>query len=429
MEAFTLLGMSPEASGFIKEYQFIIAVVILPLLYFIGGRLPAILWRWFKNTFFIELDFNNTYGMGLGAVPYNNFMVNVEKHRLTKLSRRAIVSNSGGRNDEPVTVAGKGLHFYKIGKVVFIGILSSETVQGRDIPIHTLKIFIFRKYIRDFNTVFESHLFDSPMNNGIPFSTAKGGDRSFRMLPLDTCEFIAEREPLHDSEVEQQLYDLIVRVRDDKNHYRQNGLPHKETLLFYGPPGTGKSSLIMRAVARTRSGITVTDIETLPKVIRDNVRRGSGMVNVILVEDIEHTPDILLPEYQPENYVNKLNLSEIWNALSGIEILEQMVIIFTTNNVSKIHNGFYRTGRIDECICVPYHTRDSGISKLLRLSEELRDYIYTHEKFVNISVGMLSKLLSVKSKADVDKVLAGVSLSHTLRTDINENTSTDVVKE
>jgi len=226
---------------------------------------------------------------------------------------------------------------------------------------------------------------------GSPFSSNKTFDNLFFEkkceIQADIQEFIINM----DIEKKEQL----------KGEYRRKGIPYKRVYLLHGPPGTGKTSLIKAMVNETgRHCILVqwskiktsTEFSNLFHRIQINNQRLSQSEIIIVFEDFDANEtsvlkirdslkkqiptienrepnenrepkqisestenvvkktleDLLLP--QPKTCDDILTLECVLNVLDGIKELYDIVVVFTTNDISSIDPAVIRPGRVDKLI-------------------------------------------------------------------------------
>ena len=198
---------------------------------------------------------------------------------------------------------------------------------------------------------------------------------------------------LHD--VKQELREAVEWPLKHPEAFERLGIDPPKGILLYGPPGTGKT-LLAKAVA-TESEANFTAIKgpevfskwvgESEKAIREIFRKARQSAPcVILFDEI----DALAPRrgnlssHAAESVVNQL-LTE----MDGIEKLEKVFIIATTNRPDIIDPALLRPGRIDRMIEVPLpdkkarleilkvHTRKMPLAKdvkLEKLAEKTEGY-------------------------------------------------------
>lgn len=135
------------------------------------------------------------------------------------------------------------------------------------------------------------------------------------------------------------------------------GVSFKASTLLYGPYGTGKSSFGQIAAREAiANGVTVlfadagADVEDL---LRTGRLYGPSLV---FVEDI----DTYASSGESDQVTKFLDAFDGITAKSG-----NVMVIMTTNNISNIHKGFLRPGRVDACVEISYLDR-VGLEKLMR---------------------------------------------------------------
>ncbi|KAL1569496.1 AAA-ATPase-like protein [Salvia divinorum] len=172
--------------------------------------------------------------------------------------------------------------------------------------------------------------------------------------------------------------ELKTRIKEDldrfvrrKDFYRRVGRAWKRGYLLYGPPGTGKSSLI--AAMANYLKFDIYDLE-LTNVKRDSDLRKlllrTANRSILVIEDIDCTVE--LPDrkgaaaaeggnghfHRPRDH--QFTLSGLLNFIDGLwsSCGDERIIIFTTNNKSKLDPALLRPGRMDMHIHMSYLTPD-----------------------------------------------------------------------
>ena len=220
------------------------------------------------------------------------------------------------------------------------------------------------------------------------------GDEVTTIINLPTNPFVFTKFESNKSfdnlfiENKQTLINELDRFMHDKGHYQNLGIPHKLCIMMHGPPGCGKTSIIKSIARHTNRHIYNTCFES----IKTNTELKSlftyGTIkydhfvidpkNIVYVfEDIDinykqlqtrqknnnteqhknfmgpreknMSGDPRDPFYMMEKIEerDKLNLATILNLFDGVQEMNNILIIMTTNKISELDDAFVRHGRMD----------------------------------------------------------------------------------
>lgn len=169
-----------------------------------------------------------------------------------------------------------------------------------------------------------------------------------------------------------KIIEQLDRFKNDRDFYKEHGLNHKLIVLIHGEPGVGKTTLIKSIAGYLNRHVVQFDLAknniALLEQIDDN--------NVIVIEDCD-THGVL--KDRKEKYSNKdkiatiyreinsefsdknnqgtntkkelqktnKSLSEILQLFDGLNNLDNMVVILTTNHKEVLDHALVRPGRID----------------------------------------------------------------------------------
>jgi transitional endoplasmic reticulum ATPase len=153
-------------------------------------------------------------------------------------------------------------------------------------------------------------------------------------------------------------------------------------ILLYGPPGTGKT-LLAKAVANESESnfISVKGPELLSKWVGESEKG----VREVFSKARENAPTIVFfdeldsiagerGQQTGDSGVSERVVSQLLTELDGLETLEDVVVIATTNRPDLIDDALVRPGRLDRHIHVPVpneegrqaifavHTRDKPLA-------------------------------------------------------------------
>lgn len=146
----------------------------------------------------------------------------------------------------------------------------------------------------------------------------------------------------------------------------------KRGIVFEGHPGNGKSLSLRWLKAEAQKA----DIEFKqfgdPKEFLDDQREyyDKSKKHIFVFEDF----DTILRERDDTGDAPNVVLGKVLNTLDGIDEIEDVVSIFTTNKIDLFDSAFIRPGRIDKVISFPDPTADE-------MGTFLNDYIAEYAQF------------------------------------------------
>jgi transitional endoplasmic reticulum ATPase len=161
-------------------------------------------------------------------------------------------------------------------------------------------------------------------------------------------------------EVKQSLKEAVDWPLKNPESFKRVGIRPPRGILLYGPPGCGKT-YVAKALANEAgvNFISVKGPELLSKWVgeseehvRDVFRRAKQVSpSIILFDEI----DSLAPRRGLDigSKVTEQVVSQLLTEMSGIEDMEGVVVIATTNRPDILDSALLRPGRFDRLIYVP----------------------------------------------------------------------------
>jgi transitional endoplasmic reticulum ATPase len=162
-------------------------------------------------------------------------------------------------------------------------------------------------------------------------------------------------------ETKERLRETIQWPLDYPEVFASMDLDSAKGVLLYGPPGTGKT-LLAKAVANEANSnfISVKGPELLNKYVGESEKgvrevfekARSNAPTVVFFDEI----DSIAGERgrgMSDSGVGERVVSQLLTELDGIEELEDVVVVATTNRPDLIDNALLRPGRLDRHVHVP----------------------------------------------------------------------------
>ncbi|MUV57711.1 AAA family ATPase [Halogeometricum sp. CBA1124] len=170
--------------------------------------------------------------------------------------------------------------------------------------------------------------------------------------------------------LEQQMQEVRETVEmplESPEMFEQVGIQPPSGVLLYGPPGTGKT-LLAKAVANESESnfISVKGPELLNKFVGESEKG----VREIFKKARENAPTVVFFDEidsiatergrnTGDSGVSERVVSQLLTELDGLESLEDVVVVATTNRPDLIDSALLRPGRLDRHVHVPVPDEDA----------------------------------------------------------------------
>ncbi len=226
------------------------------------------------------------------------------------------------------------------------------------------------------------------------------------------------------ADVKKQLKETIEWPLKYPDSFKRLGIRPPTGVMLYGPPGCGKT-MLAKAVAHESSSnfISIKGPELLSmwvgeseRHIRDIFRRAKQVAPAIIFFD---EVDALVPRrgMAQSDHVSERVVSQMLAEISGLEELNDIVVIAATNRPDIMDPALLRPGRFDRQILVPtpdeearlavlkVHTKDMPVDTdvdLRRLAKETQGYSGADLEALAREAG----LNAMRKNVDADKVTA-----------------------
>ncbi|MDG5761136.1 CDC48 family AAA ATPase [Natronococcus sp. A-GB1] len=189
------------------------------------------------------------------------------------------------------------------------------------------------------------------------------------------------------ADTKERLRETIQWPLDYPEVFEQMDMEAAKGVLMYGPPGTGKT-LLAKAVANESQSnfISIKGPELLNKYVGESEKgvrevfekARSNAPTVIFFDEIDSIAGER-GQRQGDSGVGERVVSQLLTELDGLEELEDVVVIATTNRPDLIDSALLRPGRLDRHVHVPVpdeegrkrifevHTRDKPLADAIDL--------------------------------------------------------------
>lgn len=199
----------------------------------------------------------------------------------------------------------------------------------------------------------------------------------FEKIPVKTDGLI--RFPETNSE---KVIEEIKKFWDREEQFKKYQLNYKRGIILWGPPGSGKSCTIQLIVADVIERGGVVFKFTVPTLFCDGVR--------IFREIQPKTPVVCLME-DIDSTIEVYNESEVLNILDGVDQIEKVVYLATTNYPERLGQRILnRPSRFDKRFKMGHPKAESRRLYFKHLLDEqtISEYDIDLDKWVDDTEGM-----------------------------------------
>lgn len=173
--------------------------------------------------------------------------------------------------------------------------------------------------------------------------------------------------------VKQELIEAVELPVKHPERFKKMGIRPPRGILLYGPPGTGKT-LLAKAVA-TESEMNFISIKG-PEVLSKWVGESEKAIREIFKKAKQSAPavvfldeiDAIAPRRgsYADSGVTERIVNQLLTSMDGIENMEGVVVIASTNRPDIIDPALLRPGRFDRMIYIPVPDKDARL-KILKV--------------------------------------------------------------
>lgn len=155
-----------------------------------------------------------------------------------------------------------------------------------------------------------------------------------------------------DAEIADKFRTEFKAFREKRATHHRLGIAHKLSYILHGLPGSGKTSIIRALASEFGMHVCILDMNAMSDAALMRAFASVPTNTIILAEDFDSARQLHRRDNNKEKseMLSELalgTLTGLLNALEGIQALDNVVVMFTTNHLERIDPALVRPGRID----------------------------------------------------------------------------------
>lgn len=156
------------------------------------------------------------------------------------------------------------------------------------------------------------------------------------------------------TDLKKNTIDFLLN-EDFREYCRKKNIKLKRGVVLEGKPGTGKTlSIQWLKQEANKNNINVTSFKNIDDFINGEKEYYNDNKNIFVFEDF----DAALMDRKETGETPNQVLAMVLNTLDGIDKIEDVVSVFTTNKINMFDDAFLRPGRIDKVFTYNLPTKD-----------------------------------------------------------------------
>lgn len=358
-----VLGLLNDLSGNDPMTRGLVTVWFLAVCSYLARSIPAKINRFLRNNLTVSTFLSHDED-----VKSKEFFIAYEEW-LIKENWFAVRNRSTGVSElDSNTGLGQGKHLMLI-RGRFISVTKERTKDNRGNIIQALSLVTLGRNANVFDFITDECLVKDQRRYFWEIANWTGAWTKTAVIKQSPTLFLAEN-------VRKELYKCLDDFVSNEAWYRKNGKPYRLNIILYGPPGTGKTELTrhisdylnsdlysmspldmgnasLRNVAKSLGGkrlgvIGIEDFESIAlsrtfKTKRDklNKLREDGKTEELEAIKKQDRDMMALENIRFSGY----DISDFLNALQGLRVMENLVIVMTTNHIDMIDEAVTRGSR------------------------------------------------------------------------------------
>lgn len=325
---------------------------------------------------------------------FHMFLRWYEKKGYAKKGRYIKITNGRFGDESMIKSVGYGTHYfiYKY-RLIILHLIAKETA-GVDRDKDHLTMTLVGRSHKVFDNIF----------NDVEFSQQDTSKFVIKKFKESWWARSSEQRPRRMNTIflrkgiKERLLNHLNKFVSMEKWYLESGIPYQTGILLYGPPGTGKTSIIKAVACYLGYQIHILKASSLHNI--EEAMFNLPEKSLICIEDIDTNSatkqrhrikrDVPKSKELTETVdeeddgrlvldLNFANLSDILNAIDGVQTNHGRILFLTSNNIENLDRALIRPGRIDLMLEIDY--ADNYVLKQF-FNKFYSGYEFDYKKFI-----------------------------------------------
>lgn len=423
-----------QAATVLKEYQLLIGVILLPIIYFIP-KIAVYIFNMFKRLTVLTMAIDEA--ANLSGEVFTHFATWLSENRIKSYTRNFEIDKHSNLR------VGVGPNLFKFQGKYFLVYMERREAKGfNDHRMAGVKIMFF-KWNLPVAEAFVKMLKETIMKDD--GAKILRSDYSSWEILGELPHYIKNQRQYVNKDVYDSVHAIFDRMVNNPDYYKERNIPYKETFFFYGPPRTGKTSLARHLSAHFNLDVMVISPNKLHDLMfsRGRYRNDRKRLTVYLIEDIDANQSLCVGSHGPtpaldvnaidpskllespaervvdmtDMLVSKDDLSTLLNTLDGVVPMDNAIVIYSSNFPRKLYKSIYGVGRTDHIVEIGYMNFNE-VMHLLNWSADDARYIFmlTYEGRNELPAKTIDMLRHAADVSEIKEILVGREIAATLHT-------------
>ncbi len=199
------------------------------------------------------------------------------------------------------------------------------------------------------------------------------------------------------TELKKNTTDFLLN-EEFRNYCRKKNIKLKRGVILEGKPGTGKTlSIQWLKHEASKHNIRITNFKNIDSFLKNQDEYYQENKSIFVFEDF----DAALRDRKETSDAPNQVLAQVLNTLDGIDKIEDVVSIFTTNKINMFDDAFLRPGRIDKVITYQLPQEHEQREFFKAYIEEEKEY---HDEMIHLISNLTNDISYAVLKGICDEI-------------------------